>query len=269
MALLLPAVNMVREDSRQLKCLNNQEQIAKAIVAYDVAHNRLPAVLNHTAGGAVYSWAEAILPNLDHADMWQQISAGAAGSVSSMRVSELICPNDPYMANPSSSQTQALLSYGVNDGFFVSYVNTTGGTSSAALDRNNNKVVPADRSNLKARPTTLYPRGQSVSSLTTIMVGERSGVATSTSPAFYQNINGNYPYGPGKWTDQSWTTLTFPWPVGSGTPPALTQPMPVPISPGVIATSPGIMVSNHPGKVIVIFFDGHGDRIPNDTLYPQ
>jgi len=29
------------------------------------------------------------------------------------------------------------------------------------------------------------------------------------------------------------------------------------------------MVSCHPAKVIVVFFDGHGEKVPNDTLYPQ
>ena len=33
--------------------------------------------------------------------------------------------------------------------------------------------------------------------------------------------------------------------------------------------SPTIMVSNHPGKVIVVFFDGHGDKVNTDTMYPQ
>ena len=30
----------------------------------------------------------------------------------------------------------------------------------------------------------------------------------------------------------------------------------------------GIMVSAHPGKVIAVFFDGHAEKIPNDTIYP-
>jgi len=29
------------------------------------------------------------------------------------------------------------------------------------------------------------------------------------------------------------------------------------------------MVSNHPGKTIVTFFDGHGEKVNNDTTYPQ
>ena len=33
--------------------------------------------------------------------------------------------------------------------------------------------------------------------------------------------------------------------------------------------SPNILVSNHPGKVIVVFFDGHGEKVANETVYPQ
>ena len=37
MALLIPAVNMVREQGRQTVCLNNQMQIGKAMLTYETA----------------------------------------------------------------------------------------------------------------------------------------------------------------------------------------------------------------------------------------
>ena len=49
----------------------------------------------------------------------------------------------------------------------------------------------------------------------------------------------------------AWTALTFLWPS--------TQ----------FPLSPSIMVSAHPGIVIAVFFDGHGEKIANDTVYPS
>jgi hypothetical protein len=49
----------------------------------------------------------------------------------------------------------------------------------------------------------------------------------------------------------AWTALTFVWPS--------TQ----------FPLSPNIMVSAHPGIVVAVFFDGHGEKIANDTVYPS
>ena len=284
MALLLPAVSMVREDARQTKCLSNQKQIGEAIFQYNQARNHLPGVLNQLEAGGKpysYSWVEALFPYLDRSDMWQQISNGNAAQIQTMQVKETICPNDPYMAVPSAAAAQALLSYGVNDGFFVSYVGPNGNLVAPPVDRNNHPASPASPSKLTARPNTSFPRGETANSLTTIMLGERSGIENLTMAATYGTTVptyakvANYPintstalsnpgYGSGKWTDQTWnawTDLTFPWPTAST---AVLPPPPTPVP-----ITPNIMVSNHPGKVMAVFFDGHGERVPNDTIYPQ
>jgi prepilin-type N-terminal cleavage/methylation domain-containing protein/prepilin-type processing-associated H-X9-DG protein len=260
-ALLLPAVNTMREKGQQTKCLNNQMQIGKAIFAYELAKNHLPGVLNPilnpiSGGPTTYNWAEALFPYLDRADMWNKVRSGTAADlaeISTMRLQITICPDDPYLSS-AGTPSQALLSYGVNDQFFVSY-----NSANQALDRNSNVVVPAILSKLITRPSTSYPRGQSANLATTIMLGERTGDASKTAPA-YTSAAGNYPSAPGKWTDQSWTTLTFQWP-----PP----PPPLPTPTTAVPITPNIMVSSHPGKVIVTFFDGHGDMVNNDANYPQ
>lgn len=292
-ALLIPAVNMVRESGRQTKCLSNQKQVAVAILAYEGAKKRLPGVTAYTEGNQ-YNWAEAIFPNLEHPDMWQKVSSGTVGSISSMQVKELICPNDPYMANPAMTG-QALLSYGVNDGFFVSYSSS----GSVATDRNGNVVSPTILSKLTGRPTSGTnsttsmsgnPRGEPVSSQTTIMLGERTGIENLTESTAYQTmvlgmgstyasnvplqsyvLVANYPggstglgFGPGQWTSNNWACLTFPWPVGT-----IQKGQTLPQPPTPMPLSPYIMVSNHPGKVVVTFFDAHAAVVPNDTLYPQ
>ena len=47
----------------------------------------------------------------------QIVSAAASNQVPNVKV--FVCPNDPYLVIPTASQLQGLLSYGVNDGFFV------------------------------------------------------------------------------------------------------------------------------------------------------
>ena len=289
-ALILPGVNMVREQGRQTTCLNNQKELGLAILAYDVAKRRLPGVVN-VAGGPVtfngttvtvqYSWAVALLPYLDRNDLYNADSQGAIDAeytgfrnstvphlqLAAQLIQVLICPNDPRVNPDTSSQAPgvspgyirpacAMMSFGVNDNYFVSYV------TGPATDRNGITVSPATVSKLMSRPSLTFPRGESVSTATTIMLGERTAA----------DING---FMAGRWTDTPqttcplpppagfpWTTLTFQWPTAGPTQPA---PAPVPIS-------PNIMVSMHPNIVIATFFDGHGQKIdpsaPNAT-FPQ
>ncbi len=239
-ALIIPAVNMVRENARQTQCLNNQINIGKAILAYETSKNHLPGVIDAITPsvGPYYSWVEAILPNLERPDLWEII---ASGKVPATTLKITICPNDPFSVDPTSQVYQGLLSYGVNDQFFVRYDRGT------PQDASFNAVSPAILSKLTTRPgnPAAYPRGEPVSLSTTIMLGERTGDGAT------------YPHAAGKWTSILWTDLAFHWPPQ---PPAAGTPQ---------AISPGIMVSNHPGKVIVVFFDGHGDKVNNDAMYPQ
>jgi prepilin-type processing-associated H-X9-DG protein len=310
-------------------------QVGKGILAYETAKNHLPGVLNQTPGGALYTWVEATLPFLDREDIGNLIRAYNVSQMQSsntnvsgpaikiaqtlqatntMRLQFTVCPDDPYSADPSSPNAQALLSYGVNDGFFVSYVTNSGSpipttaglpaVTNQPLDRNGNAVAAPILSRLASRPSAGFPRGQSVSSSVIIMIGEKTGDAravtktapppppppsgpsvpspfaqTVPAPYYYQNA-GNFPYGPGKWVEPNWnpttappqalptnwygndwTVLTFHWPISSD-PGYLNPALPLPMS-------PYIMVSSHPGKVGVTYFDGHGEMISNETTFPR
>jgi len=261
LGLLIPAVNMVREQGRQTTCLNNQMQIAKAILNYETDKRRLPGVLDQLSssqGVAYYNWVEALFPYLEHADMWESVVNNNVAQIHQMRVKEVVCPNDPYLVNVTAVTAQALLSYGVNDQFFVSYLGLKDSTANPPLDRTGKtSVAPASTSKLTDRTV---PRGQSVTPSTTIMLGERTGDGTAKYP---RAGNVTFPTA-GPWTTvptvqpatvataaTAWTALTFQWPSA-----------PVPLS-------PSIMVSAHPGIVIAVFFDGHGEKIANDTVYPS
>ncbi len=270
MAIIIPGVNVVREQSRQTTCSNNQKQLATAILTYELAKNHLPGVLNQFPHGTPptnvqYNWVEALFPYLDRGDMWNTVLANNVASISTMELKVTICPDDPYTVDPTSTNAQALLSYGVNDGFFVNYVNNPPTDFSTPTPY---VVAPTTTSKLTSRPNpnqVAYARGESVTASTTIMVGERTGDGSATYP---RAGTSTYPTS-GPWTTTlasagsaaaACSALAFHWPVQYGTTQPVNPPWPI---------SPNIMVSAHPGKVIVAFFDGHCEKVNNDATYPQ
>lgn len=62
-ALLLPALNMVREAAARASCANNMKQIGIAILAFESTHQRFPANIRSTQGFR-QGWVTAILNNL-------------------------------------------------------------------------------------------------------------------------------------------------------------------------------------------------------------
>jgi prepilin-type N-terminal cleavage/methylation domain-containing protein/prepilin-type processing-associated H-X9-DG protein len=272
--LIIPAVNMVREDGRQTVCMSNQIQLGKAILGYEQAKNHLPGVLDlvdrsNPQTSPMFNWVEVILPNLEHGDLWDRVRTGQAAQIQTMHLDVTACPDDPYLSNRASVNYQALLSYGVNDGFFVMYAYQSSNKTIATVDRNGYTVAPVLLSKLTCRPNSQFPRGESVTSSTTIMLGERTGDGTAKYPRAGTATAG-------KWTDvtptltpsAAWNSLTFPW---TPVPPNSAPPAPptLPAPPKQVTISPYMMVSAHPGKVVVVFFDGHGEKVANDALYPQ
>lgn len=279
-ALLIPAVNMLRERGRVTSCLNNQHQLAVAVLNYESGKRRLPGLMNQIPGGMQYTWVEALFPNLERNDLWNEISSNSgvlslsSTAAPTFRVAITICPDDQAVIDPTSLNAQALLSYAVNDQFFTDDRPTVSPLPPPPLDRNNNQVSHAVLSNLKTRPTfpningQLNPHGWTVTTSQTPMLGDSLTLNTTTNVYV-----GNF------WTMSrnsvaaSWSTLAFAWPS-----------TPTPISPAPGTTSPGIMMSGHgstmlkntsgtgipvPGTVVVItYFDGHGQAVTSDITFP-
>jgi prepilin-type N-terminal cleavage/methylation domain-containing protein len=236
--LLIPAVNTLKERGRQAACLNNQRQLGLAILNYESNKRNLPGVMNQLTApdGKVvpYSWVEAIFPNLDRADLWNKLQDDKVAEIQNLRVSVVVCPDDP---NFSDKTRPSLLSYGVNDQFFVD------ARSTPPVDRNGKPVAVAVPSDLKTRPNASFPRGQTVTTTQIVMLGERTlPDTTSNSRA-------------GNWPDTNWNSLAFPWPVSP----------PVPLSPAVMQSAHG---SGSGMVVIVTYFDGHCAIIPGSTPFP-
>ncbi len=299
LGLLIPAVNMARERARQTQCQNNEKQLGLAILAYETAQRQLPGVLNTTGNsgpdptGVPYTWVEAITPNLERADIWTLIRTATSSttlntSIGALQLQAAICPDDPIMVDPTSGSAQALLSYGVNDQFFVDNTNviyTNATTYTPPLDRNGKSVAPAVVSDLKTRggtasnsaslDTVNFPHGQTMTTRDVVMLGERTWIDPNNT---YVRA-GKWTCTPPVSTTVNWSYWAFPWPSVTPITAGAQRPVAVPISAPmvspIIQAPQSVMCSTHAaagkgyGTVVVVFyFDGHGAIIPSDSLFP-
>jgi prepilin-type processing-associated H-X9-DG protein len=130
MALLLPAVQGVREAARRTQCGNNIKQVALALQAYHASHNALPRTicnrnLEHSTVtnkngadawtlGRPDTWNVEIFPQLERQNIYDGLdftrnvgdtSTSAARPISNLQLSltvmpGLVCPSDPLASNP-------------------------------------------------------------------------------------------------------------------------------------------------------------------------
>jgi len=133
-AMILPAIQQAREAGRQTTCINNQKNIATAIMNFGTTNReQLPLLrdpnspLDTAAAGAsaavniAMPWTVAILPQMDARSLYDRLLAynsatGAApndfATLSRTIVQGYTCPDDP------AHQTNSALSYVANAGYF-------------------------------------------------------------------------------------------------------------------------------------------------------
>ncbi len=109
-ALLVPAVQKVREAAARTTCNNNLKQIGIALHSYHDVNKKLPpgyAMNVNGAGvetGPGWGWAAHILPQLDQVPLHSQITFGQNvtnamnASARTQRVAVFICPSDDYVS---------------------------------------------------------------------------------------------------------------------------------------------------------------------------
>jgi prepilin-type N-terminal cleavage/methylation domain-containing protein len=122
-ALLLPAVQKVREAAARIQCMNNIKQLALAFHSYHDVYKKLPYgqfgqwAQNSglpsppaPAPGACYSWAISVLPYIEQNPLYQQIQAWelanpntfpANQSIGQNIIANYMCPSDPIQNNLS------------------------------------------------------------------------------------------------------------------------------------------------------------------------
>ena len=100
MGLLLPAVQSAREAARRNTCMNNQSQLAKALIAFDGKAQFLPGWRNKqrwatatTSGTAYPPWSVMILPNIERRDVFSLMESGSACPMTSIEIFN--CPSTP------------------------------------------------------------------------------------------------------------------------------------------------------------------------------
>jgi prepilin-type N-terminal cleavage/methylation domain-containing protein len=106
-ALLLPAVQMARESGRRTTCLNNQRNIALAMVQFEQNKKYYPGYVNNL-GGKTVGWALPALPYLGRGDL---LDNWRSGKELAGRLDILLCPS----AFPPAEH-KAPLSFVVNCG---------------------------------------------------------------------------------------------------------------------------------------------------------
>ena len=72
-AMLLPAVQAIRESVRQLQCRNRLRQIGCACHNFNLAHQRLPAGWSSETG---WGWMTAILPQIEQQNLHNTLELG-------------------------------------------------------------------------------------------------------------------------------------------------------------------------------------------------
>src|SRR6202051_4326343 len=111
-ALLVPAVQKVREAGARLQCANNLKQIGLALHSYHGAYKQFPAGYidgntnpNSTPDNDVgpgWGWASFLLPYLEQGNVFNQINfqvpvgSGVNTAVSQISLSVFQCPSDQY-----------------------------------------------------------------------------------------------------------------------------------------------------------------------------
>ncbi len=103
MALLLPAVNSVRELMRSATCLQRQQQWSHACLAYAESFQEFPGYSNKIGNATTSvraSWVVRLLPNVDHNDLyeiWSLKKPAPSGSTTTPTpyLEICICPSNP------------------------------------------------------------------------------------------------------------------------------------------------------------------------------
>lgn len=125
-ALLLPAVQQVREAARRTQCINNLTQIGLALHNYQMAFETLPPGVSNPTGpisnrpdGYHMSWLTQILPHIDQQNAFRKIDfregvyAPVNQEVAAHPIGMLFCPSSPFTSRivVVGNGTAALSSY--------------------------------------------------------------------------------------------------------------------------------------------------------------
>jgi prepilin-type N-terminal cleavage/methylation domain-containing protein len=274
--LLVPAVQRAREAARRAKCINNQHEISKAMLGYDMINGHLPGVVN--AAGPVtgspwpLSWVTILLPSLGQESTWASWNMAAQNPtnplMSTANLPLMVCPSTDvlpaglnYVVNCGSSDTTALTdknSFIGSNGFQTSDEQYAG----VILDYYNVPAMPRmTSSNIKDGASQTLMLSEN------LQTGNWMGGNQTTTP-----VIGN----PNPWDKTvTYNLVGMFW---SATPPSATgnaSPLGINVDRAKTAGSPtgptdythARPSSNHPGVVVVTYCDGHQATLSEEIAY--
>ncbi len=115
-AMLLPAINGMREAARRSTCENNVVRLMMGLQQYQSAHESLPAGVANPDGpirseaiGMHHGWVEQVLPYIDEANIFRHIDFAASvydpknEPVRKLRITTLLCPSEVEDNLPASN----------------------------------------------------------------------------------------------------------------------------------------------------------------------
>ena len=114
MALLLPALSSGLEAARRAQCINNQNQLSKAVITYSTKKSFYPSPRSPASSAAGYfTWAQKLMPNIGRTDIYDLISPlpNPSTSTANTYIEIFNCPSD---VNPTLNSPW--LSYVLNGG---------------------------------------------------------------------------------------------------------------------------------------------------------
>jgi prepilin-type N-terminal cleavage/methylation domain-containing protein len=299
--LLVPAVQSAREAGRRAQCINNQHQLAVAVMGYESAKTHLPGFANQVRG-TIEGVIPVLLPFLGRDDLWSDVNwanvngqqhtgwrAGyvpgwpnpaATTSSPAPYVAELVCPDD-YESRAAT--TSSPLSYAVNVGVYSAPPSVTfqpqGATGPVVLKN----VTQPDGTIIQVPNYGVFRdySGGPTSALALSSIGSPTRTMM-LSEKFWWPVPGTFAalplFNPNRqWTDNSAMRLGFTWPNYPPLPLPVVQPDSTQdlatMSIGVPYVDPTSQVSYwpplpiiHAGVIIITFCDGHTETMPETTL---
>ncbi len=286
--MLLPAVQSAREAGRRNTCINNANQIGKAVMAFDGAKQYIPGWRNKHPNSAVgnsapadvayttVAWPVSLLPNLERLDLYKlwENTGSASAIVGAPAIGIFTCPtSDPVNERAPSIAYAGNMGIGVvagiqsrDDGVMMDTVGKTGTGGYAAMKNGIDYTSAGDGSSM------------------TLLIAEKNG-SLYNPQAYYDAAPASAV------SNYSFAKLDYPGAssplspiVGFGT---------IPQNPGTALSAAGLIPagtklinviamasltlpvkadatpsSRHPGGVVVTFCDGH-TKFMQDGIEPR
>jgi prepilin-type N-terminal cleavage/methylation domain-containing protein/prepilin-type processing-associated H-X9-DG protein len=198
-ALLLPAVQKIREAASRMKCANNLKQIGLALHNYETALNTFPPAGIYPVGQTAadsYSVHARLLPYIEQDNVYQLINLNQPATsqpfVVQQRIGVYLCPDEQNdHARTDSTPTRYPISYAANVGAWFVYDPTSGTGGDGAFPMNHG-CRPTDYSDGLSNTVGFAEVKAFGHYLLNPGVPKNLGVAAPTSPSALTSLGGTF-----------------------------------------------------------------------------